>query len=340
MSKIKGITLLGIACIIAMIFSAGIGTVYITPIDCLNIVIERITGMTPFGEVNDTQSAILMDIRIPRAFLAFISGAGLSVSGVIMQSVLKNPLASSYTIGVSSGAALGASAAIFLKISIFGIFTLPLFGLTGGLITVFLAIGIARQMDKGLNNNTIILTGMALSLFANSAITIMTSLARDSLEAIVFWQMGSFASRDPIYPMILFPIVLIVIFACTALSRQMDVMSLGDEQANVSGVNVKRMKSLLMVLASLLTGVIVSMVGVIGFIDLFAPHATRRLFGATHRYVIPASALVGGFFMLVCDLASRMLIAPIQLPVGAITSVLGAPFFIYLYFSGRNKSSR
>ncbi len=339
MKNYKGILLLILASIFAMVLSVGIGSAFISPVECLNIVIYHFTGNSPLmPEVNDINYAILWDIRIPRVMLAFISGAGLSVSGAIMQSILRNPLASSYTLGISSGAALGASTAIFLGVSFLGIFTLPTFGLIGGLLTVFLALGIAVKVDPHLQNNSVILTGMALSLFANSVITMIIAISKEELKQLVFWQMGSFAAKGSDYPTVLFPIVLLGIAVAIILARQMDVMTLGDEQATVSGVNAKKMKVVLVSLSSILAGVVVAMVGVIGFIDLFTPHAARKMFGSSHRYLIPTCALMGGIFMLICDLLARVLVSPIELPVGAITSLFGAPFFIYLYFSKRNKS--
>lgn len=330
--------LLFLCCIAAILLGIGIGSVFISPKDGLNIFLERILGAAPFGITDEVQRSILWEIRIPRTMLAFACGAGLAVSGVIMQSVLRNPLASSYTLGVSSGAAVGASFVILSGFGALGIFTLPAAGLTGGMLTVLLALGIAAKIDRGMQNNSVILTGMALSLFANAAMTILMSLSKDQLQRLVFWQMGSFAMKGSEYPAILFPMVIVGVAVSILLARQMDLLTLGDEQARVSGVNTKQMKWLLLCLGAALTGSVVSMVGVIGFIDLFTPHAARKLFGASHRALVPASALMGGAFMVLCDLLARTVIAPVELPVGAITSILGAPFFIYLFFSGRKKA--
>lgn len=269
--------------------------------------------------------------------MAFISGGGLAVSGVMMQSVLRNPLASSFTLGVSSGAALGASCAIIFNISIFGMLTLPIFGLVAGLITVFLSLGVASKIDRNLQNNSIILTGMAFSLFANAIITIIMALAKEQLQQIVYWQMGSFSGKEINDVLIICPILLVSYFIVMKSNRQMDIMTLGDEQALISGVDVTKMKWVLLSFSAIIAGTIVSMVGVIGFVDLFIPHAVRKIFGASHKFVLPASILLGGAFMLLCDLAARTIVAPLELPVGAITSALGAPFFIYLYFSRRTK---
>lgn len=325
--------------VVILVLAMGIGSVEIAPLDTANVIINKIFGAAPFGAIDEVTASILLKIRIPRTLLAYVAGSGLAVSGVMMQSVLRNPLASSFTLGVSSGAALGASIAILFGISVFGFLTLPIFGLSAGLLTVFMALGVAAKIDRNLQNNSIILTGMAFSLFANAMITIVMSLAKEQLQRLVFWQMGSFAMKTPQHMYVLLPMVLVGFLAVLRCSRQMDIMTLGDEQAQTSGVDSKGMKWFLLSLSAVITGAVVSMVGIIGFVDLFTPHAARKLFGASHKYVLPASALLGGAFMVLCDLVARTIAAPLELPVGAITSAVGAPFFIYLYFSRRKKMS-
>ncbi len=324
-------------CIIVIIIAIGAGSVAIAPLDTARVILGKLFGLKLSGS-NEITESILWKIRIPRTLLSFISGSGLAISGVMMQSVLRNPLASSLTLGVASGAALGASIAIAVGISLFGFLTLPVFGLISGLVTVYLSLGVAAKIDRNLQNNSIILTGMAFSLFANALIAIVMALSKEQLQRLVYWQMGSFSMKTPEYPLTLLPIVLTGFLIAVKCARQMDIMTLGDEQAQTSGVEANRMKWLLLSLSAVVTGAVVSMVGIIGFVDLFTPHAARKLFGASHKYVLPASALLGGAFMVLCDLAARTLVAPLELPVGAITSAIGAPFFIYLFFSGRKRS--
>ncbi len=329
MNKALKLILIIVLCAVAIPISIGIGSVRIPLADTLGLLTGNIT--------DEVSAAILLKIRIPRSILAFAAGSALAVSGVIMQSLLRNPLASSLTLGVSSGAALGASIAIILGINIFGFLTLPIFGLSAGLLTVFLSITLASRIDRMMQSNTIILMGMAFSLFANAMITIIMSTSADQLQRLVFWQMGSFAMKTPTDAAMLVPVAVVGCVVAMCFSREMDIMTLGDEQAQTSGVAVKQMKWLLLGLSAVITGATVSLVGIIGFVDLFTPHAARKLFGASHKYVLPASALLGGLFMLICDLAARTLASPLELPVGAITSVIGAPFFIYLYFNGRRR---
>ena len=318
-----------------IILAIGIGSVYIAPLDTINIILYKLFNFKIFNNIDDIQVSILWKIRFPRVVLAFVSGAGLSISGVIMQSVLKNPLASSYTLGVSSGAVVGASLTFLLKINILGIFTMPFFGFLGGILTVFLALTITYKIDKNMQNNSIILLGMVLSLFANALISIIISFSKKDMESLIAWQMGSFVVKNTLYILILIPILLIVSFIVFIFYKEMNIMTFGDEQAKFLGVCVKKIKWILLVCASILTGAIVSVTGVIGFIDLFTPHIVRKLFGANHKYVLPMSAILGGTFMVVCDLVARTIVAPIELPVGAVTAFIGAPFFIYLYFSKR-----
>ena len=332
MKKLSLLVLLCLISVAVLLLAMGIGSVSIAVTDTVRV----LTGAT--SSVDETVRTILLNIRIPRALLAFISGAGLAVSGVMMQSVLRNPLASSFTLGVSSGAALGASLAILFSMTLFGIFTLPIFGLVFGLITVFLALAVATRVDRNLQNNSIILTGMAFSLFANAMITIVMALSAEKLQRIVYWQMGSFAMRSSDYIIILFVVVVVCFVVAMRYARQMDIMTFGDEEAMVSGVRAKRVKWTLLSLSTVLTGAIVSVVGIIGFVDLFTPHMARKLFGASHKWVLPAAALLGGAFMVVCDLIARTIVAPLELPVGAITSLIGAPFFLYLYFSKRKSA--
>lgn len=332
--KVKIIIILIIS-LITLIMAVGIGSVPIPPSISVKILLNKLFNISFQGNVDPIQESILWQIRFPRAILAFLSGGGLAVSGVMMQSILRNPLASSYTLGVSSGAAVGASIAILFGSAMFGAFTLPIFGLTFGLLTVFLAIALASKLDKSMENNTIILTGMAFSLFANSVITILMSFAKQELQRLVFWQLGSFALKDWSQPLILLPVVIIFTIVAMRYSKEMDIMTFGEEEAKVSGVDMNRLKWILISVSAILTGCIVSMVGIIGFIDLFTPHVARRIFGSKHKYVVPASFLLGGCFMVFCDLIARTILSPTELPVGAVTALIGAPFFIYLYFSGR-----
>ncbi len=335
MKKVNLLILIVIASFITCIVAVGIGSVQIPPLEVLSVITEKYFGIVLVENVEDVTRAIVLDTRMPRIMLAFLSGIGLSVSGVLMQSVLRNPLASALTLGVSSGASLGASLAIMFGVTFLGVLTLPVFGLVGGLVTVFLALGVASKVDKNFQNTSIILMGTAFSLFANAMITIIMALSNENLSELVYWQMGSFAMRDRTYVYVLLPFVIVGVVLSLIYSHQLDILTLGDEQAQATGINAKRVKLGSLSLGAIVTGAIISVVGVIGFVDLFTPHVARKMFGASHKFVIPASAFLGGMFMVICDLIARTIAPPLEIPVGAITALIGAPFFMYLYFSKR-----
>ena len=323
--------------IIVLMMGVGLGSVRLPAPEVINVIMNKVFS-TPLKPTIPTMSvSIVWNLRLPRSLLAFLVGGALAVSGTIMQSVLKNPLASSYTLGVSSGASLGAALVIVtgFNIPFLGLFTLPATGLTFGLLTVFLAVKFASKMDNSLENNTIILVGMVFSLFVNAMLTLITAMARDHLAQLTFWQMGSFSLKDWSNVVILFPIVVIGTIIILSYSKEMDIMTFGEEQAMTMGVDVHKIKWLLLGLSAALTGSAIAFVGVIGFIDLIAPHVVRKIFGSSHKLVIPMSMIFGGSFMVVCDLVARTIVSPPELPVGAITALVGAPFFAYVYFSRR-----
>ena len=325
----------------AMLLGIAVGSVHIPPLDVIRIIGHNVFGVSLPEQITPAHAAIVWNLRLPRVLLAFFAGSALSVSGAVMQSVLRNPLASSYTLGVSSGASLGAALVIFLGVSLpfLPVMTLPVLGFTFGLGTILLVMAISSKLDGRMENQTIILTGMVFALFINSITTLMFALFRESMHRMVFWQMGSFSMRDWHTVYILAPVAVIGALFIARFRWELDVMTFGEEQAQTVGVNIKNVKLTLLITASALTGSTIAFVGVIGFVDLMAPHMVRKLFGAAHRYVIPMSAAVGGTFMVLADLAARTVTSPVELPVGAVTAIIGAPFFAYIYF-GRQKQKK
>ncbi|MDD2447048.1 MAG: iron ABC transporter permease [Tissierellia bacterium] len=324
-------------CIIVIFMGIGIGSVSVNFRDTTSILMHKIFSRPLPDHIPDASVSIVWSLRIPRTLLAFIVGGALSVSGAVMQSVLKNPLASSYTLGVSSGASVGAGIVILTGFTIpfLGGFTLPLFGLIFGLLTVFIVVSFTEKIDRNMSNNTIVLVGMVFSLFVNAILTLMSALGRDHIQQLIFWQMGSFSSREWSSLIILFPIMLVCVLILMRYTRELDLLTFGEEQASAVGVDTNKVKWILLGLSAALTGSSISFVGVIGFIDLVAPHIVRKVFGSTHRIVIPMSILVGGAFMVICDLVARTIVSPTELPVGSVTALVGAPFFAYVYFSKR-----
>lgn len=327
------------ACVAAVIVSTLVGSVPLGLSDMLAVLGHKLFGMALPERVSAATVSILWTIRLPRVLLAFVSGAMLSVSGTVMQSVLRNPLASSYTLGVSSGASLGAAAVMLsgLTLPLLGSYTLPFVGLLSGMAAVLAAVMFASRVDRGMQTNTIILAGMVFSLFINAVLTLLYAFAREQTQRLLHWQMGSFALKGWRDVGLLSPLALVGILAVMWYARELDMMTFGEEEAGAMGVETRRVKWLLLMLAAALTGSAVAFSGVIGFIDLIAPHVVRRAFGARHKLVLPLSALFGGAFMALCDMAARTLVAPVELPVGAVTALLGAPFFVWVYFRRRRE---
>ncbi len=324
-------------CLIIILLAIGIGSVYVPIRDIASILWSKIIFKEFPQNIDASLTAIIWKIRFPRTLLAFIVGGALGVSGAVMQSVLKNPLASSYTLGVSSGASLGAGLVIIsgFSLPLLGKLTLPFVGLTGGMLTVYLAVSLTAKIDKNMGNNTIILVGMVFSLFINAMITLMNALYKESIQRLAFWQMGSFSLKVWSDFFILLPIVAGAGLILMRYAKELDIMTFGEEQALAIGVDIQRVKWVLLGLSSALTGSAIAFVGVIGFIDLIVPHIVRKLFGSSHSLLIPLSMLFGGGFMIICDLIARTIIPMSELPVGAITAIIGAPFFGYVYFSKR-----
>ncbi|WZL82578.1 iron ABC transporter permease [Vallitaleaceae bacterium 9-2] len=330
-----GITVL--ICVMVLMVAVGFGTVRIEPANIFAIFGHKLFALELPSEISDNIASIFWTMRLPRAIAAFLVGAALAVTGTVMQSVLRNPLASSYTLGVSSGASLGVALMVVFGISLpfIGNFSLPMIGFVFGLGTVLLAMAMAMQLDKNLENQTIILIGMVLSLFVSSMLTILIVLSKEHMEQIIFWQMGSFSAIKWSHVQVLLMIIIPGILFLMYFAQEMDIMTFGEEQAISVGIDMRRMKIILITASALLTGTAVAFVGIIGFIDLIAPHVVRKIYGASHRIVVPMSALFGGAFMTLADMVSRTIISPSELPIGAVTTLIGAPFFAYVYFSKR-----
>ncbi len=325
---------------LSIILGVGIGSVCITPVQIAAIFMNKMFHVPLPENFNEIYIGLLLNIRLPRVLLAFLVGAALSVSGTVMQSVLKNPLASSYGLGVSSGAGLGAILVMMCGVSsgVLGVFLLPVVGLLFGLGTVFISIFLASKFDRNMSNFNIVLTGMVVSLFINAIMSTLASTSQEYSQRILLWQLGSFSLKEWSYVLVLFPIVMACIVFFMRFTLELDILTFGEEQASAMGIEIKKAKWILIGMTAILTGTAVSFVGIIGFVDLIGPHVVRRFFGCEHKYVIPMSALFGGSFMVIADLLARTLVSPSEIPIGSITALVGAPFFIYIFFrSGKEK---
>ncbi|MEK4424632.1 FecCD family ABC transporter permease [Solibacillus sp. FSL K6-1523] len=299
-----------------------------------NIPIKQLIGLEPMTD--EINRYIIKEIRMPRILLAIITGMSLAVAGVVMQVLLKNPLASPFTLGVSSGASFGAALAIVLGTSIFGMdlvasgkWLIAFNAFFFGCISVFIVYGIATI--KNGSTTVLLLAGVAIGNLFSAGVSAMKYFSdNEALKNLVIWLMGGFwgASWEVVY--ILVPLLTIGLLILLRLSWSFNSLNAGDEVAKTLGVNVKVLKICSLLLVTLLASSSIAFVGIIGFIGLVAPHIGRMLVGVDYRFLIPISSLLGALILLVSDTVARTILAPIEIPVGIITSCIGAPFFIYI----------
>lgn len=299
----------------------------------IHIIFDKLFNISLLEDVPKNEEMIIWNIRIPRVLLAFCVGASLSLAGAAFQGLLRNPLADPYTIGVSSGASLGAVIVLFFNITIFGLgsFTLPVVAIISGLITLVVVFGIVRLSSRSLAIETIILAGIIISAFIGALVSLIISLGdHNSMVQIIYWLYGSVGMRDWTHIQIILPFMVIGTFILIYHYRELNALALGEEAADHIGVNVKRGKTFILLGASLLTGAAVAVSGTIGFVGLVIPHLVRLVVGPNHRHVLPLSLFVGGAFLILSDLIARTVIAPQELPIGVITALVGAPVFALL----------
>ncbi len=273
--------------------------------------------------------------RMPRIIVALLVGAGLSVSGVILQGLTLNPLASSGTLGITQGSAAGAAIFIVLSpglsMSDFSL-GIPISAFAGGLTTIFLVWFIAKSGRGATSPLSLILAGVIIGIFLGSAMSFIMIIAEEqSLRTITLWNVGSLTAREWMHVRMAVPIISIGILLATLFGKSLNALSLGAQQARTLGINVNRSRQSLMLVTAMITASAVSVSGPIGFVGLVIPHSFRMLIGPDHRTLIPFCALGGGIFLLICDTVGRTLASPLELPVGIVTSLIGAPFFVYIY---------
>jgi len=274
--------------------------------------------------VPDTAQTLIWELRIPRIIRAAMVGACLAGCGVAFQAVLRNPLAEPFTLGVSAGGSLGATVAIILGIS-----GMPMVMLCFAGCLMSISAVILMSTIRDFSTTTIILSGVVLSFLLSSVVMFIFTIATSrEVHTSILWIMGSLGSTDTITTPALTATLLPLIAGLILLSRDMNLISLGDEKAHLLGMSPGMLKTVLLGLASLITGVCVAVSGIIGFVGLIIPHAMRRAVGADHQVLLPASMLAGGFFLLVCDTLSQVVMRPYELPVGVITGIAGGIFFL------------
>lgn len=322
----------------AILIGISIGTVTVPIGDIVKIIGSRLFN-TSHVNVDPMYTTIVWNIRFPRVVLAGLVGASLAIAGAAFQGLLRNPLADPYTLGVSSGASVGAVLTIFLHISIpvIGAYTLPFLSILFALITIIAVLIFAKRIDRSMKVETIILTGVIFSSFLSAFISLMIALTGDELRQIVSWLMGSVSMRGWEYIQIILPFFLIGSFLLLMNGNELNAMSFGEERAQHLGVNVKRRKMLVLTAGSILTGAAVAVSGTIGFVGLVIPHLTRLLWGPDHKHLLPLSMLTGSAFLILADLTARTVISPTELPIGVITSLIGAPVFAAILIRNKRK---
>lgn len=310
-------------------FSLFIGSSYINPADVLNFLVDR-------NQISSSTLIILSQIRLPRIVLSLLVGAGLAVAGAVFQGIIRNPMVDPYIIGISAGAGTGVMLALFLgvEIVIFNLSSLPAFAFLGAVLTVALVYQLARVGNK-LPVLTFLLAGVAVSFILNSLMSFLMVIRTENLQQLVYWLMGSLAGSRWADIKMIMPYFLLALITIFYYLKDLNILLLGEESAAHLGLNVEKVKVILLAAASLLTASVVSVSGSIGFIGLVVPHIARMIIGPDHRKLIPLAAIFGGAFLMIADTFARTIMAPMELPVGIITALAGGPFFIYLL---RNKS--
>jgi iron complex transport system permease protein len=315
--------------LLSIIFGISIGTISVPIVTIIQILGAKVFGFITLGSIDPMYTNIVMDIRLPRVFLSGLVGASLAISGAAFQGLLRNPLADPYTLGVSSGASVGAVLTLFFQFSIpfVGSFTLPLLSIVCSFMTIFLVLTFARKMERSMRVETIILTGIIFSSFLGAIISLMIALTGDELRQIIGWILGSVSMRGWEYIKIILPFFLFGSIILLLNAKELNAMSFGEERAHHLGVNVQRRKLIILTAGSILTGAAVAVSGTIGFVGLVIPHLSRILWGPDHRHLLPLSILTGSGFLILADLISRVIISPTELPIGVITALIGAPVF-------------
>lgn len=275
---------------------------------------------------DSTISQIIFEVRLPRILFAVAVGGGLSIAGAVFQSILLNPLAEPYILGISSGGTFGVILSFLLGLSFLGT---QIFSFIGAFSVMMLVFVLGKRFGE-LEPKILLLTGVMVGAFFSALILLMITLLNDSLRTAVFWLIGNLSVAEKVNLKIVLPITLIVSFVLILNSNKYNLLSLGSDTAKQLGVNTNFVRNLTYILTSLMIGTLVSVSGIIGFVGLLIPHVCRMIFGTDNRIVLPASFFVGASYLAIADTIARTIVAPSELPVGAITAIIGAPIFIYL----------
>lgn len=333
---IKKLLILFLILLISIAVFTTIGTANVSILDTIKIILHRfplIGHKVDISNISKSYDNIIWSIRFPRVILGVLVGSSLSIAGATFQGMFKNPMADPFVIGISSGAALGASIAIILKANLsfmnFGLSIITLFAFLGALLSVGIVYNIARVNGK-VPITTLLLSGVAVGQFFTAIMSFLMVIFDNDMKKIIYWTMGSFSGKgwEPVIKLSL-PLILasvgIIFFA-----EDLNIMLMGESAAHSTGIDVEKTKRYLIVLSSFITALVVSVSGIIGFVGLIIPHVVRMMFGPDHKFLIPASGIIGAIFMIFSDTIARTIISPTEVPVGIITALFGGPFFIYI----------
>ena len=331
-SRGAALTLGAVLTVFMLLICVCIGSVSIPLKTTLTVIWRGIFGLEiPAG----MYKSIILSVRLPRVLCVALSGAALSLCGAAMQGLLRNPLADGSTMGVSTGAALGAVLALAFGES------LPLnttaMAIVFAFFSLLLILLLAYTLDKSLSTGTIILIGVVFSMFASSLINLVITFAGEKVKSITFWSMGSLAGSTYKDALLLLAALILCAIPLLNMSNELNAFAIGEDNARQIGINIRAVKLTVLITVSILIGVCVSVGGTIGFVGLIIPHITRAVTGPNHKRLLPASLLSGACFLMLADLLSRTLLSPLELPIGVITSLIGSVVFVVIFFKKRRR---
>ncbi len=322
----------------ALVISVAVGSVFIEPAIVGKILLAQLPGIHLQADWPETFAIILLQVRLPHTILVLLTGAALSGSGAVYQGIFRNPLADPYLIGVASGAGLGAVLALTLNwpARLLGYYSVPAAAFVGASLTVALVYNLAR-IGKSAPTTTLILAGVAVSSFATSLTSFLMLRAREDLQRALSWLLGGsiLSGWEPVVAIL--PYLIVGLIALVISGHTLNVLQFGDEQAHQLGIHVERRKLIFILAASLTTAAAVAFSGIIGFIGLIVPHVMRMLTGPDYRSLVPLSILGGSSALLLADVLARVVLAPQTLPVGIVTALAGAPFFLFILRRAKNQ---
>lgn len=327
--KLLGLLVLIIGLSILIVFAVGFGAVQIPWREVVRIMMDGVFGRT---SIDEHSRFIVLNLRIPRILMAVMVGMLLSLVGTSYQAVFKNPMADPYLLGTSSGAALGATLALLLpQLQVFGYFGVTVFAFIGAIATTLIVYFLAKSGNQ-ISTVSLLLSGIIMSSFLSAIISLLMIFHHEEIAMIYNWTLGSFNGASWSGLKLAAPILGFGIFVMSFWAKDLNVLLLGDAQAYSLGIHAQNVKRKILILSSILAAVAVSMSGIIGFVGLIVPHFFRMIVGPDHRYLLLYATVGGGGFLLLCDTIARSLLSNAEIPVGVVTAILGAPFFMILLY--------